>query len=212
MSRRVSAIIPSLDDDAQLAGLLSSLKGQGAEVIVDSTPGAIEATNAGAKSSKGDILLFLASDVRLRPGTIEAIKARFADEGLVGLTGFPIPYDGSLVCRIEYGFYYLLASLLSPVRFVTSGSFLAVRRSAFDAVGGFPDTYNNDGQMGAALRRLGRTKFDRSLAYYVSARRYNRLGFFRFNRQFLYTLENFIPVPAWWGRLGAALQKEHHLS
>jgi cellulose synthase/poly-beta-1,6-N-acetylglucosamine synthase-like glycosyltransferase len=228
----ISVIVPTLNDAQELRGLLSCLQGQEAEIVVgdggstDETvevarsmgascmvkkKGAgIECLNMAARESKGDVLLFTASDVRVERDAVSTIRRHFDDPSLVGLTGWPIIRDGPFLCRTEYWFFYMAASMLSPVRFVSSGSFMAVRRPAFERLGGFPDTYNNDGQFGAALKKLGKTKFDRSLVYYVSARRYLDVGFFAFTHQYLYTFENFIPVPKWFGGFGARLQAEHH--
>jgi glycosyltransferase involved in cell wall biosynthesis len=211
----ISVIVPTLNDSSQLKGLLSSLSGQDAEVICGdggSTDGTIktalamgakcvvkvggdgiECSNLAAGVSQREILLFTASDVRMESSAISRIKKRFEDPSLLGLTGWPVLYDGSVLCRLEYAGYYLLARLLASVRFVSCGNFLAVRASAFWRLGGFRESYNNDGQFGRALRKLGKTRFDHSLRYYVSARRYKRLGFLEFHRQRLYALENFLP-------------------
>lgn len=237
MSISVDVIVPTLNDGLQLQGLLTSLRGQDAKITVadggsnDDTleiaisngaeyvlfggqKDAIGCTNSAAFRSNADVLFMVASDVRLPRGIFEKIRHAFeADSSLIGLTGRAVPYDGPTLCKVEYAVYSGLSGLLDPFRFVSSGSFLAVRRSAFEQLGGFPDTYNNDGQFGARLKRTGKTRFDRHLFYYVSARRYRRVGFFWFNRQFLYVLENFVPVPfSWFTRLGEHLRKEHHAS
>lgn len=218
----ISIIIPTLNDRLNLSNLFSDISKQTLspfEVIcVDggSTDGTIElvksycgkciietqkpnngilCTNLGAEHAKGDILLFTASDVRLKSDTLSIIRNEFkSDSGLIAMTGMPIPYDGNIICRFEYAMYYLIASLVSRFRFVTSGSFLVVKRSAFIKANGFPFTYNSDGELGMKLHYMGKTKFKNYLKYQVSARRFNLYGFLRFNREYLYTLENFVPL------------------
>lgn len=212
----ISVVVPTLNDAQELKGLLSCLQGQDAEVICGdggSTDGTIETalsmgascrvkqagkplemTNLAARESKGDILFFLCADIRVRSDTIAKVREHFdADPSLIGLTGWPVIHEGPLLCKLEYAFYFGLAYLLSRIIFVSNGSFMAARRSAFMALGGFPETYNGDGQLGAKLKKAGKTRFDRGLVYYVSARRYLRSGFFGFNRQSLYVLENLAP-------------------
>ncbi|MCI2430224.1 glycosyltransferase [Candidatus Acetothermia bacterium] len=61
------------------------------------------------------------------------------------------------------------------------GSNFAVRRSAFLEVGGFDTKLKalEDNEITRRLRRLGTVRYDRALVVYASARRYNRLGFWR---------------------------------
>lgn len=212
----ISIIIPTLNDRLNLSNLFNDISKQTLKpfeiICVDggSTDGTIElaqsngqcivkpsnginntllCTNIGANHSTGDILFFTGADVRISCNTISTIQNEFKSN-IIALTGMPIPYDGNVICRFEYATYYLLASLLSKCRFITSGSFLAVRKSAFD---GFPYTYNGDGNLGRLLHMRGKTKFKHDLIYHVSARRFNKYGFFKFNKEYLYTIENFIP-------------------
>ena len=217
----ISIIIPTLNDRLNLSNLFSDISKQTLspfEVIcVDggSTDGTIElvksycgkciietqkpnngilCTNLGAEHAKGDILLFTASDVRLSPFTISMIQSDFLfDKDLIAMTGMPKLYDGNRICKFEYSLYYFIAYHLSKYRFISSGSFLAVKRDAFLKLNGFPYSYNCDGELGMKLHKMGKTKFSRALTYQTSARRYNKYGFFRFNLEYLYTLENFIP-------------------
>ncbi|MCS6902916.1 MAG: glycosyltransferase [Candidatus Bipolaricaulota bacterium] len=61
------------------------------------------------------------------------------------------------------------------------GSNFAVRRSAFLAVGGFNTKLKalEDHEITRRLRQLGTVRYDKRLVVYASARRYNRLGFWR---------------------------------
>lgn len=217
----ISIIIPTLNDKSNLMNLLEDIKRQtshsfevicidggstddtlklaqsyGARCIIEpkkNSSNGILCSNIGATHSIGKILFFTASDVRISNDTISILNSEFRNPNLIAITGRAIPYDCNTVCKIEYSIYYLIASLLSRTRFVSSGSFLAVRKSAFLRASGFPFTYNSDGNLGATLHKIGQTKFKHDLTYQVSARRYTRYGFLRFNREYLYTIENFIP-------------------
>ncbi len=61
------------------------------------------------------------------------------------------------------------------------GSNFAVRRSAFWAVGGFDTKLKalEDHEITRRLRKIGAVRYDPQLVVYASARRYNRLGFWR---------------------------------
>lgn len=61
------------------------------------------------------------------------------------------------------------------------GSNFAVRREAFYAVGGFKTSLKalEDNEITRRLKRIGRVRYDPKLVVYASARRYNRLGFWR---------------------------------
>jgi GT2 family glycosyltransferase len=229
----LSVIIPTLNDVDQLRGLLFSLRNQdieiicgdggstdgtmeaalsmGAKCVIKEGGGGIECANLAAWTAEGDVFLFLACDVRIGGDAVRRVVSRFENDAtLLGLTGRPISRGGPSLCRLEYEAFWLLASLLRRMRFVASGSFVAVRRDAFIEIGGFPEGYNSDGEFSLRLGKAGKTTTDRSLVYEVSARRYNSLGFFGFTRQYLYVLEDLIPVK--FRTLGPKLQAEHYMT
>jgi hypothetical protein len=80
-------------------------------------------------------------------------------------------------------------------------------------VGGFYNgNYNSDGLIGRNLKSIGRTLFHYDMTYLISARRYNRLGFMKFTRQFIYVFENFFPSlrgNAFFKRLGYSSMIQH---
>ena len=187
----MSVLIPTLDDEEELKGLLRSLGGQGIGEILRKEGGdPIEADNELAKAAHGDIILFTAADVRMEPDTIARIHSGFMEPRTIAIAGHPIP-DG-ITLRLGYEFYLAMMWLFGG--FPSTGNLLAIRRDAFMRLGGFEKTYNNDGQMGRKLRRIGKVRYDRGLTYRVSSRRYRRHGLIGFALQHLYMVENLLPV------------------
>jgi glycosyltransferase involved in cell wall biosynthesis len=161
-----------------------------------------DARNIGAHASKSDFVLFLSADVILRPNTIELLgKDLASNKQLIGITGVPIPFESNAMLRLEYHTWNVLKTLFSrlptPLRtFVTSSSFLIVRKTEFLSIGGFDsNNVNADGAIGMAFIRMGDTLFDTKISYLLSGRRYNKSGFWGFNQTFSYNiLEDFVPI------------------
>lgn len=116
--------------------------------------GFLLACNQGVERSSGDVVVLLNSDAQLLPGAIEAAAAALSDPS-IGVAGGPIVnYDGrlqeagSIVWRdgscAPYGRGQQIGSAATHVdRDVDfcSGAFLVVRRSLWDALGGFDERY-----------------------------------------------------------------------
>lgn len=174
----LSIVMPVLDEAGGIADRLSALaplRAQGVEVIVadggsrDDTPdrarpfcdrvvtaprGRASQMNAGAAAASGALLLFLHADTALPPGAPD-----LARDGL-GRTG---RVWGRFDVRIEGRSPLLplvaaLMNLRSRVTGIATGDqAMFVTRSAFDAVGGFPDiALMEDIALSRALKRLGR--------------------------------------------------------
>lgn len=169
-------------------------------ILADNNDGQDASMNFGATVAKGSILFFLSADVRIFPNTLEKILSCFkSNTQLLALTGVPVPFEAPPLCTIEYSAYNCGKRIFDAFprrykRFIESSSFFAVKKTAFQAVGGFQvGNYNSDGLIGRQLQSLGPTLFCQDILYYISARRYNKMGFLQFNRQFIYCIENFIP-------------------
>jgi hypothetical protein len=68
---------------------------------------------------------------------------------------------------------------------------LIIRKGAFEKIGGFPIVpISDDGLIGKELLKAGKVRFCPDLKVFVSARRFNEMGFVRFNLHYLYMLEN----------------------
>ncbi len=215
-------IVPTLNEEENLQNLLDSIEEQtlnNHEVIVvdggstDRTVGLLRdhnskvvveeglpefpSRNVGAKLAEGDILLFTCADVVFPRNLLAKVDRCFKDPDLIALTGPDFPND-SVLAGLEYGAYnfvrFIFSSFPKPTqRFSTSTNFLAIRKTAFEKVGGFLSDINGDGIMGKQLCEMGKVRFSPAVAVLISSRRFHKMGFFRFNLHYLYVLENFFP-------------------
>ena len=129
----------------------------GVTVIANaSIRGASGARNTGAAASRGDLLAFLDDDAIASPNWLESLLQHFKDPEVVGAGGrleplwttrrpqwFPQEFDWAVGCS-----YLGMPESAAMVRNVWSNA-MAIRRQAFDAVGGFRDDF---GKIGAWSR------------------------------------------------------------
>ena len=120
------------------------------------TRGASGARNSGAAASRGEMLAFLDDDAIASPNWLESLLQHFKDPKVVGAGGrleplwkthrpkwFPQEFDWAVGCS-----YMGMPESATMVRNVWSNT-MAIRRQAFDAVGGFRDDF---GKIGAWSR------------------------------------------------------------
>jgi GT2 family glycosyltransferase len=142
---RVSAIVPATNDPPTLGRCVAALEnGPGIdEVIVVTSPReakAAEARNIGASRSTGDLLLFVDSDVEVHRTAPERIRAAFErNPSLVALFG---SYDDAPASKSTVSaFRNLLHHHVHQEAPGPASTFWtglgAVRRDAFEQVGGF---------------------------------------------------------------------------
>ena len=118
--------------------------------------GASGARNTGAAASRGKMLAFLDDDAIASPNWLESLLQHFQDPTVVGAGGrleplwqtrrpqwFPQEFDWAVGCS-----YRGMPESATIVRNVWSNT-MAIRRQAFDAVGGFRDDF---GKIGAWSR------------------------------------------------------------
>ncbi len=160
MAAPLSIVVPTLDEAAGIAATLQALqalRGRGAEVIVvdggsrDGTPalaapladlvvtsarGRAAQMNAGAAAARGEVLLFLHADTRL-PDAADALIAQALREGRAPVWGrFDVCIEGRSRGLRMVGTMMNHRSRLTGI--ATGDQAMFVRRSAFDAAGGFP--------------------------------------------------------------------------
>jgi len=194
---RISVVIPTWNEELWLPRLLKSLsiikdideiivadnasrdrtvsiaKAQGCRVVRGGTPA--KARNAGAKASSGDILLFIDADAIVTEDSIHAVKAHFADSGIVAVhfrLSLISPTVVATLCYKMLDWYCAVISSLGLPQGI--GSFIAVRRSAFLAARGFREdlTAAEDVDMFRRLHCFGKVKYERGTVVHVSARRF----------------------------------------
>ena len=171
----LSIIIPALNEAGGIAEVLRALaplRGRGAEVIVadggsddatrgiaapladrivDAPRGRALQMNAGAAAASGDTLLFLHADTSLPEDADRRIEAAFAGGAVWGR--FDVRIDGAHPMLRVIASMMNLRSRLTGI--ATGDQAMFMRRSAFDAVGGFPaQALMEDIAMSSALRRI----------------------------------------------------------
>jgi GT2 family glycosyltransferase len=162
----LSAIVPATNRPSTLAACCTAL-GAGVsvpeEVVVVQEPSHVNAAgarNLGASRAEGSVLLFVDADVEVRADAIARIRSRFeADPGLTALFG---SYDDSPSAPgVVSGFRNLLHHHVhqnAPGPATTFWTGLgAVRRDAFESVGGFDESveFMEDIDLGMRLSAAG---------------------------------------------------------
>jgi GT2 family glycosyltransferase len=127
--------------------------------------------NAGAAQSEGDAFLFLHADTHLPAGALAAVRRTLADPAVVAGT-FRLRFDRPTpLLRL-----YAAATRLPWTRLAFGDRGLFVRRTAFEAVGGFPDwPIFEDLEIVRRLATVGRFRFLPE-AVVTSARRFRQHG------------------------------------
>ena len=149
---RAEATIVAVDNNPGLAERLRSSRPAAVVVENHMGQGASNARNAGAAAALTPYLAFLDDDARARDGWLSALLAPLAEDGVVGVGGavaaawqtdrprwFPDEF-----AWVVGASYRGLPEATSPVRNVWSEN-MAVKRDAFDAVGGFRSDFGKVG-------------------------------------------------------------------
>ncbi len=206
----MSVIVPAVNEESRVAGAVSSAWAAGAvEVIVvdggscdetcrlaveagarliSSRPGRALQQNAGARATRGDVLLFLHADCRLPVDAGKQVEEALDDTSVVG-GAFCQAIDarGRLFRWLERGNAWRAGRRQVP--YGDQGVF--VRRNCFEAVGGFPEVpLMDDVMLARKLRRVGRLAVVRG-PLQVDARRWRQRGLIR------QTLLNWCLLVAW---------------
>ena len=110
--------------------------------------------NAGAAIARGDLLIFVDADTLADAPVIEAAQQAIESGAIGGGCAVRLQEPLSRSERIAQGFF---SWLLRSTR-IAPGCFLFVSRSAFDAIGGFDETWyaGEDVAMSRALAKHGR--------------------------------------------------------
>jgi rSAM/selenodomain-associated transferase 2 len=196
---RVSIIIPTINEAANIVGAIESASSAGADeiVVVDggsndetqafvqarqdviwlsSTPGRARQQNLGAQRASGDVLLFLHADCRLAGDSIAQIRQACVSDAI---------HWGAFQQRIDAeGFAYRVLERGNAWRVRTRGiaygdQGLWIRRTLFEQEGGFADVpLLEDLLLAKSLRKLAWPMLLRG-PLHVSARRWQRYGVVR---------------------------------
>jgi rSAM/selenodomain-associated transferase 2 len=172
----VSVIIPTLNEDAVIADTIAAAEAAGTQEIIVVDGGSVDRTrevasglgcrvlsapkgralqmNAGAAAAGGATFLFLHADTRLPPDGIVQITRALDDERVVG-GRFDVRLDGSQPV------FRLIETCMNArsrmSRIATGDQAIFVRRSVFEALGGFaPIPLMEDVEFSSRLKRQGR--------------------------------------------------------
>lgn len=195
---RISIIMPVLNEAATLPAQLAALQrdqlcdGQAELIVADggstdgtaalaaqvgrvlTTPrGRARQMNAGAAAARGEIVLFLHADTHLPADALAQVERALAQPGVVG-GAFRLGFDtGAPIYRLVAA----SANLRCATRHVYTGDqAYAIRREAFERVGGFPDQpLMEDLEIVRRLRRVGRFVLFPA-AVTTSTRRHRQMG------------------------------------
>jgi glycosyltransferase involved in cell wall biosynthesis len=144
------------------------------------------ARNLGAARARGSILFHTDADVRIPDlaALLTHAESGFADPEIVALTVpvMPYPWESTLRDRVIHALAnaFFRSSLLYGAQFAR-GECQIVRRSAFEAVGGYRGEFisGEDCDLFRRLNRVGRISYLRGLRVYHSTRRFRKLGYLR---------------------------------
>ena len=140
----LTVIVPATDRPQTLARCVEAIRASAdppEEVLVIEEPagaGPAPARNLGAQRAAGDVLVFVDSDVVVRPDALGRVRAAFADPGLTALFGaYEARAEGGAVSSFRNLLHHHVhSSAAGPAQTFWAG-LGAVRRDAFLEAGGF---------------------------------------------------------------------------
>jgi len=215
---RLSVIIPTLNEETNIAATLANLRAQTPHEIIVVDGGSEDHTaslaapladrvliaprgraaqmNLGAKQATADALLFLHADCTLQPGALDdAAKLLGKQSVAAGCFTMHVPLANPLYRSIE--FFASARVHFFGIPYGDQGLFL--RQETFEIAGGFPELrLMEDVYLGLKLRTMGRmvvSKFQID----VSPRRWQKAGLVR------QTLRNWLLTAA----AGAGVHPDH---
>lgn len=193
----MSVIVPTLNEAKHIAATLRSIEDASGQLelivadggseddtvarvqdiapdatVIQAPRGRARQMNTGAAQASGTILLFLHADTRLPAGAIASIRGALSDARIAGGC-FRTSFDDT---RSPWMRLWQARMWMRWHRFAFGDRGLFVRRSVFEAIGGFPDQpIFEDLDMVRAIRQHGRFHF-LDAAVVTSARRYQQHG------------------------------------
>jgi len=207
---KLSIIIPTLNEEAYLPRLLDSIKKQDFkdyEIIVadgyskDRTRkiakkygcrlatmimqlGVSVHRNAGAKISRGNVLLFLDADGILPDGFLSAAYSEFMKRNLDCAVPYLEPITNVFLYKLHF-FLYNISSSIVPI--YIGGNCIMIKKSLHMRLKGFDEKkwMFEDSDYVNRARKIGKFKMMSSLKLYLSPRRFEEEGYFKTSSKYI---------------------------
>lgn len=202
---RVSVIIPAYNEEALIHQCLSALRNQdytgeleivvvdnhctdrtaevalswGARVVYEPNKGYIFALKRGAEEATGDILIYTDADTMVPSNWVSTLVAALEehpDAAAVG--GWVAFYDANWKGKIFWKFVLPIGLIYDRLCFSYAhlwGANMAIKREAFQKVGGWNPRFNlhADSELSKRLSRVGKVLMLKDFCVSTSARRWN---------------------------------------
>ncbi|MCD1294554.1 glycosyl transferase [Methanocella sp. CWC-04] len=153
------------------------------QVIIDAKSTIAYGRQTGSLAAKYSILAYTDADTHIPSDWLSNIAASMSDEKVVGVHGKLLPLDGN---RIEEDFCkYIIPPYSKFMVHINKpsvpGSNFAVRKWAFDRVGGFNTKLvtGEDVDICARIKKLGKFVYNPDALVYVSTRRVREWGYLK---------------------------------
>ena len=201
---KISIVIPTLNEEALLGGLLSDLAAQSRppdEVLVvdagsedatvtvaggfpsvevlHSTPPVAVGRNAGGRRTGGDVIVFLDADARLPRDFLERFVGEFRRRGYDLACPLYYPHDSTRAVEVFHDLFNLITRAVQNLSPSGAGTCIAVRGEVFRNSAGFDPYFKFDDI--ELIRRLSKGRRFGIIGERVllSDRRYREQGFAR---------------------------------
>lgn len=154
-------------------------------VIIEKEAGLGNARNVGTANAKGEVIVFVDADTIVPPTLLEKLNEVFKDGRVVGIIPKFYVYDKSVKGATVYLMLNALAKIVTKVKVLFYGMFIAIRKGTLLRVGGFKNIFGEDIDLSMRLDRFYRINRNRFVKYYpaitvyTSSRRIVQLGFWR---------------------------------
>jgi len=206
---KISVVVPTMNEEKYIEPCLQALKEQtyknfeivAIDASMDSTPVICKAADwkvvkqvskgislaraEGFAATSGEIVACTDADTAPDKLWVERIAKIFENEKVVCAYGPVYLRDGGPVLRLFAAFFYNTI-FLNFSRLIcrdnVSGQNFAIRKSAYDAIGGFRADLKTaeDVDLGLRVRKLGKVVYDKKMAVRTSARRLQAEGALHF--------------------------------
>ena len=206
---KISVVVPTMNESKYIKPCIDSLKSQTYqgefEIIAldaskDNTPkicekagwrvvkqqgkGVSNARKEGFEATTGDIIATTDADTAVAKDWLKNIAKVFENEKVVAAYGPVYFLDGNILFKFGAALFFTL--FLKINRWIRkdhlAGMNFAVRKSAYESIGGFREelTTAEDVDLGLRIRKQGKIVYKRKICVYTSVRRLASEGMFKF--------------------------------